>query len=99
MTLEFMEEAEQELVEVACWYESKQSGLGRRFKMEVSAVVGWIARNPLIQREWDGGYRRINCPVFPYYLPYFIRHDKIIVAAVAHEHRRPDYWKERRSGG
>ncbi len=95
MTVEFLEEAEQELIEAACWYESRQPGLGRQFKMEIAAVTGWIAQNPLLQRERDGGYRRINCPVFSYYLPYFIRRDKIIIAAVAHEHRRPDYWKGR----
>ena len=95
MTVEFMEEAEQELIEAACWYESKQPGLGRRFKLEVEAVAGGIAQNPLLQRERESGYRRLNCPVFPYYLPYFIRRDKIIIAAVAHEHRRPGYWTER----
>jgi plasmid stabilization system protein ParE len=95
MTVEFLEEAEQELVEAVCWYESKQPGLGRRFKMEVERVVECIASNPLISRERDGGYRRMNCPVFPCYLPYFIRCGKIIIAAVAHEHRRPAYWSGR----
>lgn len=95
MTVEFLVEAEQELVDVVLWYESKQPGLGRRFRKEVEFVVGSIAQNPLLNRERDGGYRRVNCPVFPYYLPYFIRRDKIIVAAIAHEHRRPGYWNHR----
>jgi plasmid stabilization system protein ParE len=98
MTIEFLEEAEQELIEAACWYESKQPGLGRQFKREVTAVVDWIARNPLIHRERDGGYRRMDCPVFPYYLPYFIRGSKIVIAAVAHERQRPGYWEQRTSG-
>jgi len=95
MIVEFHEEAERELFDAALWYETKQSGLGRRFRTEVDAIVRNIARNPLLQRERDGGYRRVNCPVFPYYLPYFIRGDKIIVAAVAHEHRKPGYWNQR----
>lgn len=95
MIVEFQEEAELELVDATLWYESKQPGLGRRFRAEVGAVVQFIAQNPLLQRERDGGYRRINCPVFPYYLPYFIRGNRIIVAAVAHEHRRPNYWNRR----
>jgi toxin ParE1/3/4 len=98
MTVEFLEEAEQELVDAACWYESKQPGLGRRFKIEAEAVTGWIVQNPLLQRERDGGYRRMDCPVFPYYLPYFIRSDKIIIAAVAHERQRPGYWEQRTFG-
>ena len=51
MTIEFLEEAEQELIEAACWYESKQPGIGRKFKREVAAVVDWIALNPLIHRK------------------------------------------------
>ncbi|MDF7798163.1 type II toxin-antitoxin system RelE/ParE family toxin [Pontiellaceae bacterium B1224] len=69
MIVEFLEEAEQELGEAALWYESKQLGLGQRFKMEVQFVLQSIAVNPLLHRERAGGYRRINCPVFPYYLP------------------------------
>ncbi len=95
MIVEFMDEAEHKLIDAVLWYESKQSGLGRRFRKEVGAAVQFLAKNSLLQRERDGGYRRINCPVFPYYLPYFIRGNKIIVAAVAHEHRSPNYWTQR----
>ncbi len=76
-------------------YESKESGLGRRFRDEVGHVLSRIADDPYLWRESDGGYRRVNCPVFPYFLPYFVRGQKIIIAAVAHGHRKPDYWKSR----
>ena len=98
MIVEFMDEADRELVDAALWYEAKQLGLGRRFRAEVESVIRSIAQNPLIHRERDGGYRRINCPIFPYYLPYFIRREKIIIAAVAHEHRNPSYWHQRQAG-
>ncbi len=35
MIIEFLDEAEQELFEVAHWYESKEAGLGIRFRDEV----------------------------------------------------------------
>ena len=98
MIVEFMDEADRELVDAVLWYEAKQPGLGRRFRGEVESVVRSIAHNPLIHRERDGGYRRINCPIFPYYLPYFIRREKIIIAAVAHEHRKPGYWHQPKNG-
>ena len=97
MIVEFMAESEQELTDSACCYESKQPDLGRRFKVEVEAVVAFVEGNPLLQREREGGYRRINCPVFPDYLPYFIRSDKIIIAAVVHERQKPGYWNQRHS--
>ena len=95
MILEFLEDAEDELIAAALWYDVKEPGLGKRFRDEVAHVLARIAEDPLLWRERPGGYRRVNCPVFPYYVPYFIRGDRIIVAAVAHGHRKPGYWKSR----
>ncbi len=95
MIVEFLEEAEAELFYAVLWYESKEIGLGKRFRNEVAGVIDSIAANPLLWRERAGGYRRVNCPVFPYYVPYFIRVDKIIIAAIAHDRRKPGYWRKR----
>jgi len=95
MIVEFLEEAEKEFFNAALWYESKEIGLGKRFRDEVAAIIDSITTNPLLWRERSGGYRRVNCPVFPYYIPYFIRKEKIIIAAVAHDRRSPGYWKTR----
>lgn len=95
MILEFLEEAEKELFDAALWYESKEVGLGIRFRDEIAHVLDRIVEDPLLWREQNGGYRRTNCPVFPYYIPFFIRESKIIIAAVAHDHRKPGYWKSR----
>ena len=95
MTVEFLEEAEQELTDAALWYETKQTGLGRRLRDEVAHVVSRIAEDSMLWREREGGYRRVNCPVFPYFVAYIIRRQKIIIVAVAHGHRKPDHWKSR----
>lgn len=95
MTVEFLTEAEEELTEAALWYESKQPGLGVRFRDEIAHVVSRIAEDPTLWREREGGYRRVNCPVFPYFVAYIIRNQRIIIAAVGHGHRKPGYWKSR----
>lgn len=95
MIIEFLEEAELELFEAAAWYESKESGLGKRFRNEIAHVLNRILEDPMLWRERSSGYRRVNCPVFPYYIPFFIRAEKIIIVAVAHEYRKPGYWKYR----
>lgn len=95
MTLHFLPEASAELQEAAEYYESRQEGLGCRFRNEVLEVCGLVLQQPLLWREHPGGYRRVNCPVFPYYVVYFIRSERIVIAAVAHGHRHPDYWKQR----
>jgi plasmid stabilization system protein ParE len=95
MIVEFLEEAEAEIFDAALWYESKEIGLGKRFRDEVAIVIDSIATNPLLWRERSGGYRCVNCPVFPYYIPYVIRDNIIVIAAVAHDRRNPGYWKTR----
>ena len=95
MIVELLEEAEEELTAAALWYESREAGLGRRLRDEVARVLARMAEDPTLWREREGGYRRVNCPNFPYYIPYIIRGDRIVVVAVAHGHRRPGYWKER----
>jgi len=93
--VEFLAEAEEELSEAALWYESKQPGLGVRFRDEIAHIVSRIAEDPTLWREREGGYRRVNCPVFPYFVAYIIRKQRIIIAAVGHGHRKPGYWKSR----
>jgi len=91
-----MPEARDELFEAALYYESKERGLGVRFRHEVARVVERIAADPFLWRERSGRYRRVNCPVFPYYVAYFIHGEMIVIAAVAHGHRRPGYWIKRK---
>jgi plasmid stabilization system protein ParE len=95
MTLEFLTDAQAEFYEAAVYYEDKEAGLGKRFRAEVWDICSAILEYPLIWREREGGFRRVNCPVFPYYIAYLIRGDKVVVAAVAHASRHPDYWKRR----
>ena len=95
MKVEFLDEAEQELTVATLWYEAKQSGLGKRLRDEVAHVVSRVAEDPTLWRERKGGYRRVNCPVFPYFIAYIMRRQKIIIVAVGHGHRKPGYWKSR----
>jgi plasmid stabilization system protein ParE len=71
MIAEFLDEARQELIEAALWYEDKNPGLGKRFRDEIAFVVDRIALEPFLWHEREGGYRCVNCPIFPYYLTSF----------------------------
>ena len=93
--LEFLPEALGELSEIGAYFESKQPNLGARFRDEVAEVCGAVLQHPLLWREREGSYRRVNFPVFPYYLAYFVRGERIIIAAIAHASRHPDFWKSR----
>jgi plasmid stabilization system protein ParE len=92
MTLSFLPEAAAEFYDAAEYYEARQEGLGVRSRDEVLLVCQSITQQPFLWRERTGGYRRVNCPVFPYYVAYIIRRDSILITAVAHGHRRPGCW-------
>ena len=95
MRLEFLPEAEAEFCEASLYYEAVEKGLGKRFRNEILEICSAMLEHPLLWRERAGGYRRVNAPVFPYYVAYFIDDDRIVVAAIAHGARQPDFWKER----
>jgi len=42
-----------------------------------------------------GDVRRCVLRQFPYTLRYAVRSDVIVVIAVSHQHRAPDYWVDR----
>ena len=97
MTVRFVEEAQREFLDAISYYEKARAGLGRRFKEQVERNVTRIAKCPELFRLRRGGYRRINLPVFPYYIPYVVRGETLWVLAVAHGRRKPRYWISRRS--
>ncbi len=53
MTLIILGEAEQEFAESIAYYESKEPGLGWRFRNEVAEAVGRILRHPELARRHD----------------------------------------------
>ena len=61
----------------------------------VLRLVAEIEAAPQLQRPWRHGTRRHFNREFPYALIYVERPDRIMLLAVAHFKRRPDYWRER----
>jgi plasmid stabilization system protein ParE len=95
MIVEFLPQAKSELMDAVAYYEGELSGLGQRFWDEVDEHIAWIAENPDVPRLRDGGYRRVNLKIFPYYVSYVVRDAVIWILAVAHAHTLPEYWIDR----
>lgn len=91
-------EARIEYLESIQFYESRQLGLGLRFKDEVDVFIDLISADPLRFRERTSGYRRANLSVFPHYIAFLVRDDLIWVVAIAHGHRKPEFWIDRTEG-
>lgn len=93
--LEFGREAKAEAECITGDYEAKVPGLGVRFRCELERACEGIVQFPFLWPERDGGYRRVNLPGFPYFVAYAILDEQILVLAVSHAARHPDYWKNR----
>jgi hypothetical protein len=95
MRIEILRDAEEELACAIAAYEAVDPGLGLRLKEEVRQAIRWIGENPWLAHLQPKGYRRINLKIFRYYIAYFIWNDAIWILAIAHAHRRPEYWTKR----
>ena len=95
MISEFLPEAEQELREAARYYESEAPGLGVTYIAEVRRVVRSIIENPYTAAAVGSGIRRKVLSNFPYNILYSVERDVIVIVAVAHQKRRPRYWRAR----
>jgi toxin ParE1/3/4 len=94
--VKFLPEARDELLQAVVYYEGEASGLGSRLWEEVDRHIVWIEQNYDVPRLRSGGYRRVNLKLFPYYISYIVREPIIWILAVAHGHKRPEYWIDRR---
>jgi plasmid stabilization system protein ParE len=95
MRIEFTAEARTDLLDAADYYEDKETGLGKRLRDEIARVLLTVVSALYLWRERRGGYRRVNCPVFPYYIAHVVRGDVLAVVAVAHASRRAGFWRDR----
>ena len=95
MKVRYLSVAELELQEAIEFYESVDIGLGIRFYGEVRNAIDRIKQLPDAWAPLTGNTRRCRTKVFPYGVIYQIREDEILILAVAHLKRRPNYWKNR----
>lgn len=90
------EDAEAELREALDYYAQQRAGLDGEFRREFEAALQQVRENPLLHAvEDDAGVRYCPLQRFPFTLVYVDFEDRIWVAAVAHQRRRPRYWARR----
>ncbi len=93
MKIEFLEAAEMELDEAFKWYEAQQQSLGVQFLTEFDAEIRRISAYPKSYALFENEVRRCLIKRFPYGVLYGIdADDTIVIIAVAHLHRKPNYW-------
>jgi plasmid stabilization system protein ParE len=94
--IDFHPDAAQEANDAVDYYDRLRSGLGDDFRAELDAALARIQQNPQMYAAESGSIR--VCPLhrFPYSVYYEELTDRIWVAAVGHQSRRPGYWARRK---
>lgn len=87
----------EELAEAMAFYESRAAGLGIDLQEKVKAAFARIQQS---SQAWPphkrGRFRKFFVERFPYVVFYLELQESILIVAIAHASRRPDYWTRRR---
>ncbi|MEQ1776406.1 MAG: type II toxin-antitoxin system RelE/ParE family toxin [Burkholderiales bacterium] len=87
--------AQRELDEAVAYYEAQVAGLGDAFLLEALRVIDLISIYPDAWHPLSADIRRCRLSRFPYGVVYMQEPEGIIVLAVMHLHRKPEYWRGR----
>jgi toxin ParE1/3/4 len=98
--IRFEEEADAEYREAGRWYETRRTGLGREFFDAVHAALRQIEAFPRVgasipRLPADLPVRQLAVTRFPYHVVYLETPAALRVLAIAHDRRKPGYWKGR----
>jgi plasmid stabilization system protein ParE len=96
MTIRIRSHAELEYSEAITFYLSEHSPQSaERFEREVDSALEAILQNPLLYSLVDFNVRAKSLKYFPYSILYSVDGDEIVVLAIAHQSRKPGYWRDR----
>ncbi len=95
MKVAFHPRAETELDSAYQYYELQKRGLGKRFMRETYATVSRIKEHPEAWLLIENQVRRCQTQHFPYAVIYKNYEDVILIIAITHLRREPNYWQNR----
>ena len=97
MKTKFLKLAQLELDDAFGYYESQLEGLGYRFQSEIAKSLSRIISYPNSYQKIGKYSRRCLVQKFPYGVVYQFSKETntLLVVAIAHLHRKPDYWLSR----
>jgi len=95
MKIKYLKLAKLEFHDAISYYEMEQKGLGRKFELDIKYSINRIKRFPNAYVKIQDEIRKCVLHKFPFNIVYSIEENHIIIIAIAHHHRIPDYWVDR----
>jgi len=91
----FHPEARKEFLEATRWYRDRSPVAPVEFRATVKAAVREVVQAPQRHAKYLYGTQRFVMRRFPFSIVYLDAPDLITIVAVAHNKRKPGYWKDR----
>ena len=95
MRYDFHPDALQEYRQAATWYAEREPRVALEFVEAIEDAIKRILESPTRWRVIEEDIRRCLTHVFPYAILYTIEQDYLLIVAVMHFSREPNYWKHR----
>jgi len=93
--VEILSEAEAEIREAFLWYFERSPIAAKDFRTETLEAIDRLSVDSLMWPEDEDAIRRHILRHFPYTVFYEILSHTVTVLAVAHQRRKPGYWRKR----
>lgn len=87
--------AQQDIRSGARFYEGQARGLGLEFVAEVGRSLKRLEQYPELGAPLRKGARKLLVRRFPYLIIYRVEQARVLVLAVGHQRRHPDFWLKR----
>ncbi|MGB5919445.1 type II toxin-antitoxin system RelE/ParE family toxin [Arcobacter sp.] len=95
MKINYLELAKLEFHDSIKYYEQQEKELGIKFKNDIQASINRIKNFPNAYQKISNEIRRCTLHRFPYNILYMFEENSILIIAIAHQHRIPEYWVDR----
>lgn len=95
MNIKYLKIAREEFQDAIKYYEIQQTGLCRKFQTDIKSAILRLKEFPNAYIVIKENIRRCLLHKFNYSILYTIRNNYILIVAISHQHRQPDYWVDR----
>jgi len=85
--------AEQDIADAFLWYRERNELAADGFRAEVFDAIERIGDSPLSRPADEEGNRHRVLKRFPYSVFYEVLGSTVMILAIAHHRRRPNYWR------
>ncbi|MCE9555558.1 MAG: type II toxin-antitoxin system RelE/ParE family toxin [Planctomycetes bacterium] len=89
----FLPKADDDFQQSLDWYQVQSQRAAEKFEQAVAATIQKILANPEMGEKLDDESRFQIVPRFPFHIVYWHDAEQLIIKAVAHGSRKPDYWR------